>query len=220
MTSPPWVDYRWPGVFLLLTKMNRIIDEADLLYVESKAEWRAWLEENHAEKTGVWLVNYKKQTGSRTLSWSDAVDEALCFGWIDSTARSLDEQRYAQFFSPRKPRSTWSKINKEKVKTLIASGLMKPAGLACIKVARQNGSWTLLDSVEALKVPKDLREALIPAPKAKLFFSKLSPSAQKVLLQWLVLAKTPETRHTRIDEIIRNGTEGLMPKAFRRPGKP
>jgi len=189
-----------------------------MLHVESKEEWRAWLEENHETKKGVWLVNYKKQTGARAISWSEAVDEALCFGWIDSTARTLDEQRYAQFFTRRKPTSTWSKINKEKVKVLTAQGLIRPAGLACIKIAKKNGSWSLLDSVESLKVPKDLNDALKLVPEARQSFAKLSPSARKILLQWLVMAKTDKTRNARIEEIVANCKEGTMPKAFRRPG--
>ncbi|HWK98468.1 MAG TPA: hypothetical protein VNQ55_00910, partial [Parapedobacter sp.] len=132
----------------------------EVIYAATGAEWRKWLDENHTTQQGVWLIQYKKHTDRPSISWSDAVDEALCFGWIDSIKKKLDNDRTIQFFSKRKPTGTWSKINKEKVKRLIAEGLMKQAGLDCIETAKQNGSWVLLDTVEALHIPEDLAEAL------------------------------------------------------------
>src|SRR5690606_13350946 len=127
-----------------------------------------------------------------SVSWSDAVDEALCFGWIDSVKKKLDEVRSIQFFSKRKPKSTWSKINKEKVKKLIETKQMTEAGLHCIKIAKQNGSWTILDSVEELEVPIDLEKELKLKTNAYDFFFSLSKSTKKGLLQWLVMAKREE----------------------------
>src|SRR5690606_36061243 len=129
-----------------------------------------WLRENHTKKRGVWLIQYKKDSGKPTVSWSDAVDEALCFGWIDSVKRKRDDESTIQFFSKRKPTSTWSKINKEKVDRLIEKGLMTAAGLECIKKAKENGAWWQLDEVETLKVPKDLAAAFKRHRGAKSYF--------------------------------------------------
>src|SRR5690606_33569133 len=139
----------------------------------------------------VWLIQYKKNSGKPSLSWSEAVDEALCFGWIDSIKKKLDEDRSIQFFGKRKPRSTWSKINKEKVKRLTESGLMVPAGIEIVEIAKQNGSWTILDEVEDLKTPQDLVAAFDLLSGSQCYFDSLSKSTRKAILQWLVLAKRP-----------------------------
>lgn len=168
----------------------------------SRKEWRTWLEENHETKQAVWLIYYKKKSNAASISYSDAVDEALCFGWIDSTRKSLGEDQFTQFFCKRKPQSGWSKVNKEKIARLTAAGLMTPAGFKCIELAKQNGSWSILDEVEELIVPADLDNALAMQPGAKDFFLSLSKSLRKQMLQWLVLAKRPETRQRRIKEIV------------------
>ncbi len=177
-------------------------EETELFYPESKAAWRAWLKENHASKQAVWLLYYKKKTNQPSLSWSDAVDEALCFGWIDSTAKPIDEDTYKQFFTKRKPKSVWSKVNKEKIKRLEAENLMSAAGLACIKIAKQNGSWTILDEVEELIVPEDLEIAFSENEGTKDKFLSLTKSVKKEMLYRLVLAKRPETRQQRILDIM------------------
>lgn len=167
---------------------------------ETKEQWRTWLEENHLKKDAVWLVHSKQNSGKPVLRWSDAVDEALCFGWIDSKGVSIDEFTFKQYYCKRKPTSTWSKINKEKVKKLIKDNKMADAGLKCIKVAKQNGSWTILDDVEKLIIPPDLATALKSTLTTR--FRDLSKSVQKSLLQDLVLAKTNETRNRRIKRIV------------------
>ena len=149
-----------------------------------------------------------------TLSWSDAVEEALCFGWIDSVKRTLDEERSIQFFSKRKAKSTWSKINKEKVHKLIASGHMFPAGLTSIALAKQNGSWEILDSGEELSMPPDLLSALNAEAHALEFFTGLSKSIRKGMLRWLVMAKKEETRQKRISEIAVLAGKKMKPKQF------
>ena len=146
---------------------------------------------------------YKKDTGVPTVSWSNAVDEALCFGWIDSIRKSLDDEKFIQYYSKRKPKSIWSKINKEKVKQLIDQGLMTEAGLKSIQIAKQNGSWTVLDDVEALKIPVDLEAKFKTRPGSKARFLSLSKSVRKVMLFGLMYAKRPETRQKRIDEIMK-----------------
>lgn len=168
----------------------------------NRQEWRQWLATHHHSAPSVWLVYYKKKANRPGITWSEAVDEALCFGWIDSTARPIDDEKFMQFFTKRKPNSVWSKINKEKVERLVATGLMTPAGQKCISLAKQNGSWTLLDEVEELKIPKDLEKAFKSKRGSKAHFLGLSKSVQKNYLQKLVLAKRPETRLKRIQEIV------------------
>jgi uncharacterized protein YdeI (YjbR/CyaY-like superfamily) len=181
----------------------------------SRQAWRLWLQENHISKQSVWLVQYKMKSGKPTISWSEAVDEALCFGWIDSTRKTLDHETFIQFFCKRKPKSVWSKINKAKVQRLIDEGLMMQAGYDSVERAQKNGSWAMLDHVEELTVPEDLETVFNTNPGSKDFFSGLSKSARKSILQWLVLAKRPETRQKRINEIAELAAQRLKPKQFR-----
>ena len=181
---------------------------------KNNKEWREWLELNHVTKDAVWLIFYKKKSPNFNLEWSHSVDEALCFGWIDSTKRTLDSERYIQYFSKRKAKSNWSKINKEKVQTLIDQGLMQAAGYKSIEIAKENGSWTILDSVEALIVPDDLKEALIANKGAIDYFESLSNSTKKILLYWVFSAKRAETRQKRIAVITENANNKLLPKQF------
>ena len=170
---------------------------------------------NHSTEKAVWLVFYNKSSAKTSISWSEAVDEALCFGWIDSKKIKIDEETSHQFFSKRKPKSTWSKINKEKVRQLIKDRLMTDAGLDIIEKAKQNGSWTILDEVEELVLPKDLETEFRNKPKAKDFFLRLSKSAKKAILQWLVLARTTETRQKRIAETVESAEQNQKPKHLR-----
>lgn len=187
----------------------------DVFYPKSQTAWRKWLEKNHLSKQSVWLVYYTKKSAKKSITWSDAVDVALCFGWIDSKIIKVDEEASHHYFSRRKPNSTWSKINKDKVERLIASGQMAEAGMASIEVAKQNGSWTILDDVEALIIPPDLEAAFAGKPPSKAYFQSLGKSAQKLILSWLVLAKTPETRQKRLAEIVESAAKQLKPKHMR-----
>lgn len=171
-------------------------------YPKSRQQWRKWLEKNHDKKDEVWLICYKKETGKPSVVWSDIVDEALCFGWIDSIRKSIDSEKYKQRMSKRKPKSTWSGINKAKVKRLIKEGLMTEAGLRAIDVAKKNGYWTILDEVEKLTVPEDLARAFKKKPGSKAHFDSLSRSAKRILLVGLVMAKSKETRMKRIADIV------------------
>jgi uncharacterized protein YdeI (YjbR/CyaY-like superfamily) len=186
----------------------------DTFYPTSQQAWRTWLQENHDSKQSVWLVCYKKKSNIPTVLWSDAVDEAICFGWIDSKRITIDDDKFMQFFTKRKPNGTWSKVNKEKIKQLIDHGLMTEAGLECIEKAKQNGSWTVLDDVEALIIPKDLESAFNNKIGSKEFFLGLSKSIRKSILQWVVLAKQVETRQKRINEIVEMASQNLKPKQF------
>lgn len=186
--------------------------ETEQFYPKTPKEWRSWLQKNHAKKDAVWVIFYKKSSGKPTLTWSEAVDEALCFGWIDSTKKTLDGERSIQFFTKRKAKSTWSKINKAKVQRLEEEGLMKPAGLACIERAKENGSWTILDTVEELSIPEDLEKAFKSRPGSKAFFLSLSKSVRKMMLHRIVMAKREETREKRITEIADSmGEKRRMP---------
>lgn len=190
------------------------IREIETYYPKTRQHWRNWLAKNHLQKDAVWVIFYKQKANKPTLTWSDAVDEALCFGWIDSVKKKLDEERAIQFFSKRKPRSTWSKINKQKVQRLIDTGQMTKVGLDCIEIAKENGSWEILDSVEELTIPSDLESELMSKANAMDFFLGLSKSVKKAILQWLVLAKRPETRQKRIAEIAELADKGMKPKQF------
>lgn len=181
-------------------------------YPVTKQHWREWLEKNHMHQDAVWLIHYKQNSGKPTISWSDAVDEALCFGWIDSKGITIDEISFKKYYCKRKPNSTWSKVNKEKLRQLIEENKMTDAGLACVEVAKQNGSWTILDDVEELIIPNDLAKAFRHAKSSEAYYLSLSKSKQKLLLQWIALAKQPLTRQRRIDEIALCASEGKMPK--------
>ncbi|MFN3999382.1 YdeI/OmpD-associated family protein [Algoriphagus sp.] len=182
---------------------------------KSRQEWRDWLQENHDKKQSIWLIYYKKESKQPSLVYSDAVDEALCFGWIDSKSKPIDSDRYMQFFCKRKAKSVWSKINKAKIDRLTVKGLMTQAGYECIEIAKKNGSWTILDEAEALVIPNDLEEAFQEKPLAKNYFLTLSRSDKRNILQWLVLAKRPETRQNRIHEIVTLAEQSQKPKQFR-----
>lgn len=179
------------------------MQESELFYPENPKAWRDWLEKNHDTHQSVWLVFYTKKSKKNTITWSESVDVALCFGWIDSKKIKIDAETSHQFFSKRKPKSTWSKVNKEKIEQLIDSGLMTEAGLKSIEIAKQNGSWTILDEVEQLIIPTDLASELQKYDQALPYFESLSKSNKKLMLSWLVFAKTPPTRQKRIDEIVK-----------------
>lgn len=182
---------------------------------KDKEGWRNWLKENHLIKDSVWLIINKKDSPNPNLNWSEAVDEALCFGWIDSTMKSIDDEKYMQYFCKRKPKSNWSRVNKDKVKTLIEQGLMEEAGYKSIEIAKEHGSWTFLDEVEALIIPKDLEDKFANYKGSREYFDSLSKSAKKILLYWVISAKRKETRQKRILEIAENASKNLKPGQFR-----
>jgi len=175
--------------------------DAPEVFVEDRPTWRTWLEANHARSTGAWLVTWRSRSGKQGLPYEEAVEEALCFGWVDGTGGTVDEDRGKLYFAPRKPTSGWAATNKARVERLIADGRMTPAGLAAIERAKTNGSWELLDSVERLEVPPDLDAALRTLPSAATNFAAFPPSARKQALAALVMARRPETRAERVRRI-------------------
>jgi len=181
--------------------MMSALDTAPLVEVDDPASWRAWLEANHATSPGAWLVTRRPGSVRPGVAYEAAVEEALCFGWVDSTAGRVDDERGKLYFAPRKPRSGWAATNKARVERLIAAGRMAPGGLAAIEAAKSNGSWELLDSVERLEVPDDLAVALDAQPPARVHFEAWPPSVRKQALTSLVQARRLETRADRIRKI-------------------
>lgn len=173
-----------------------------LLYFKNHDEWRAWLHENHATHSSVELVFYKVSSSIESMRWEEAVKVALCYGWIDSTVRKIDEESRKQTFSPRKAKSVWSKVNKSYIEDLLAQNLMHESGLQSISMAKQNGSWESLDAVENLELPMDLSNAFQRNEFAFENFNNFSKTYKKSYLYWLNQAKREETRIKRIEEII------------------
>lgn len=171
-------------------------------YFKKASQWRRWLLDHHQTSDGIYLIFYKVSDERESMRWEDAVKVALCFGWIDSTVKSLGDGRRRQYFCPRRTKSVWSAVNKKHIAKLKAEGLMHPSGLSAIKEAKKNGSWTALDDVEKGVIPEDLADGFKANPAAYQNFLKFSFSYQKSYLYWLNQAKREATRRARIREII------------------
>jgi len=168
----------------------------------SRKAWRAWLEKHHASSAGVWLVYAKKHTGIPSLTYNDAVEEALCVGWIDSLMHPVDDKFFKQVFTPRKTKSVWSAPNRARVAKMIAAGLMTAAGMATVALAKKSGTWEALKSVESLEMPGDLKKAINANAAAKKNWPGYPPGIRKIFLYRLNGAKRPETRAKRIAGIV------------------
>ncbi len=177
-------------------------NEIQTFYAKSQKDWRKWLEKNHESQKSVWLIIYKKESGVPSVYYPEAVDEAICFGWIDSKPNKRDDVSFFQFFSKRNPKSNWSKVNKLKVTKLIEQGLMTKAGYESIEVAKKNGTWNALDEVEKITLPKDLKELFDTNKTAFQNWEKFSRSSKRGILEWILNAKRPETRKKRIEETV------------------
>jgi len=184
------------------TRKPTKLDGLERVEVTSRAQWRTWLKKQHTRQTGIGLVYWKKGHSDKHIGYVPIVEEALCFGWIDSTARSLDADRSMLHVCPRKPKSVWSKVNKGHVDRLIESKRMMPAGMKAIEVAKANGSWTTLDAVESLEIPDDLANALAKDRTAKKHFDAFPASARKYILYWIGSARTEGTRAKRIAQAV------------------
>jgi uncharacterized protein YdeI (YjbR/CyaY-like superfamily) len=184
-------------------------DSLGTFHAKSRQEWREWLENNHRSQKSVWLIIYRKDSNVPSVYYPEAVDEALCFGWIDSKPNKRDDQSYYQFFAKRNPKSNWSKVNKTKVETLIAQNLMTAAGLEMVAIAKQTGTWTALDEVENITIPDDLQNAFDANKTAFEYWDKFSRSSKRGILEWILNAKKPETRQRRIDETVRLASENI-----------
>ena len=185
------------------------------VHPKSRAEWRQWLEKNHTRNEGVWLIRYKKATGKPRVDYDESVEEALCFGWIDSKGNKLDDKRSMLWFAPRKAGTGWSKLNKERVARLIQAKRLAPAGLAKINAAKKDRSWNALDAVEALEIPSDLEEAFSKNETARGYFEAFPRSAKRAILEWISSAKKSETRAKRIEEIVTKAEQNIRANQWR-----
>ena len=190
-------------------------DGIKTFYAKNRKAWRSWLQKNAASEKSVWLIIHKKDAATKTINYVEAVEEALCFGWIDSKANKRDEESYYQFFAKRNPLSNWSKINKYRVEKLIKNGSMTPAGIALIKQAKQNGRWSALDSVESLELPIDLQTALSNNSEAAYHFEAFPRSVKKVILEWIQNARTKETRDKRIAETVTLASSNIRANQYK-----
>jgi uncharacterized protein YdeI (YjbR/CyaY-like superfamily) len=171
-------------------------------YASDQTAWRRWLADNHNTAKSVWLVIFRKQGQTPSVTYDEAVDEALCFGWIDSSIAKRDAESYYQFFARRNPKSNWSRVNKLKIEKLVAENRMAPAGSAMVELAQETGTWDALNDVEDLIYPPDLRAAFAENPTAEANFNQFPRSAKRGILEWLLNAKQPITRQKRIAEIV------------------
>ena len=176
----------------------------DAEYFRTPEEFRRWLQRHHASANELWVGYHKTATGEASMTWPQSVDQALCFGWIDGTARSVDAERTSLWFCPRRPGSIWAATNKARVDELRAAGLMAPAGEAAVERALADGSWTVLDRAEALVLPPELAQVLEEDPRARAAFDALTPSARKQLIYQVDSAQRPETRMRRAEQVARS----------------
>ena len=188
------------------------LEEKELLYFKNTLEWRKWLHDNHQTSKGVYLIFYRVNSNKESMRWEDAVQVAICYGWIDSTVKKLDDERRRQMFTPRKDKSVWSKLNKTYIEKLLANNLMHESGLKKIETAKKNGSWESLDAVENLEMPMDLKLAFFKNKTALDNYNGFSPSYRKSYLYWLNQTKREETRKARITEILKLCEQNIKSK--------
>lgn len=172
-------------------------------YAPNRSAWRAWLAKHHETLQGVWLIYYKKESGKTRVEYDDAVEEAICFGWIDSVVKTVDTDCYKQLFTPRKPKSNWSKVNKARVEILLAQDLIMPAGMRLIEIAKTTGTWDALNEVEQLTIPDDMQALFDQDPQALTHWNTFSRSIRRGILEYILNAKRPETRTKRITDAVR-----------------
>jgi uncharacterized protein YdeI (YjbR/CyaY-like superfamily) len=187
------------------------------LAVDTRAEWRSWLLDHHAGSPGVWLIRWKKGSGREHVSYDDVVEVALCFGWIDSQPRSMDDARSQLRVTPRKAGSRWSAVNRARIARLTEARLMHPAGLLAVEAARANGTWTALDAVETLTEPADLAAGLNSDPIAREQWNAFPRSTRRAILEWLSTSRTDATRQQRLDRIVTDAHHGIRANQWRQP---
>jgi uncharacterized protein YdeI (YjbR/CyaY-like superfamily) len=188
--------------------------------VETRAQWRRWLRTHHATSQGIWLVRWKQSTGRPAPNYDDVVEEALCFGWVDSRPRSMDHDRSALLLTPRRRGSRWSATNKERVERLTRAGLMRPAGLALVEAAKADGTWSALDDVETLVEPDDLVAALTSVRGATAEWAAFPRSTRRAILEWLSTSRTEATRQARLRRIAGDAAAGIRTNQWRQPKRP
>jgi len=187
------------------------LDDGERVEAPDAATWRAWLEENHATSKGAWLVRARPGSGLTFVEYEDSILHALCFGWIDGPVRTFDEHRGGLWLAPRRPSSGWAASNKERVAKLEAAGLLAPAGIRAIEIAKQNGMWSVFDNAEALREPDDFAAALDANATARANWDAFPPSARKQGIAAVDMARKPETRVARIAKVVADAAEGRRP---------
>ncbi|WES63435.1 YdeI/OmpD-associated family protein [Microbacter sp. GSS18] len=187
------------------------LDDGEKVVAADAASWRGWLSANHATTKGAWLVRPRRGSGLTLVDYEDAIRQALCFGWVDGPIRVFDERTSGLWFAPRRPTSGWAATNKTRVAELEAAGLLAPAGIRAIEVAKANGSWTVLDNAEALREPDDLAAALDAVAAARTAWDAFPPSARKLGISAVDTARRAETRAARIAKIVADAAEGKRP---------
>lgn len=192
-------------------------DGIPTFYASTRAAWRHWLMEHHDSISSVWLIIYKKESQVPSVYYPEAVDEALCFGWIDSKPNKRDDKSYYQFFARRNPKSNWSQVNKDKVARLLEAGLMHTSGLAMIELAKKTGTWDALDAVDKLQEPEALMALFADNEKAFANWKNFPPSARRGILEWILNAKKPETRKSRMEETVRLAAQNLRAQQWKKP---
>ncbi len=192
-------------------------DDYPFVTIESVDEWRNWLEANHATSPGIWLVTWEQGSGRAMVAWDAIVDDALCYGWVDSRPRAIDATRSARLLTPRKATSNWSARNKRRVEALTAEGRMEPAGLAAVHAAKANGRWSALDEVETLSEPPDLAAALDSIPNARRHWDAFPRSARRAILEWIAGARTEATRQSRIKRTVSDASQNIRANQWRQP---
>lgn len=189
--------------------MTKNADDVPVMAFETQHDWRAWLEEHHAEPSGVWLKVAKKESGISSVTYAEALEIALCYGWIDGQKRAFDDRFWLQKFTPRRPKSIWSRVNRDKATALIAEGKMRPAGLRQVELAQRDGRWdAAYSSQRTITVPDDFQIALDTNPEAREFFGTLDSANRYAILWRIQTAKKPETRAARITTFIEMLSKG------------
>lgn len=184
-------------------------------HARNRKEWRKWLEKNHKKEQSVWLIIYHKASEIKSVYYDEAVEEAICFGWIDSIAHKRDAKSKYQFFAQRKPKSNWSKANKQRAEKMIAAGFMTETGQSLITLAKKTGTWEALTAVQNSVIPDDLLKLLNKNKKALKNFMAFPPSSKRIILEWILNAKKTETRTKRIEETIRLAADNIKANHYR-----
>lgn len=183
--------------------------QPDQLWIEDAGDLRDWLEENYDREDSIWVVRWKKKEGRPYVTYDEIVDECICFGWVDSLPKKLDDERTMLRISPRNPKSNWSGKNKERVAELTKQGKMHTSGLEMVELAKESGTWDFLDDVEKLIVPPDLQKALETTLEAEHYFDRFPPSSKRGILEWIKTAKTEPTRNKRIQETAEKASRNI-----------
>lgn len=194
---------------------TEIYKNTKALSMRSREAWRTWLEKNHAREQALWLILFNKNSGESTVQYEEAVEEALCFGWIDSVPNKRDEKSRYQYFSKRKPKSNWSQLNRQRAERMIAAGLMRPAGQAMIDLAKKTGTWEALVEVQEAVIPDDLMKLFKSNRTAYKNFLAFAPSSKRGILEWILNAKRPETRQKRLEETVNLAAKNLKANHYR-----